>query len=81
MGFIESDDLPIYFTKDEIASDEFNISVIADITCDVEGSVPITYKATPIEDPVIGWDKKAQKPCPPFLKRYRRRNVSYQSPL
>jgi alanine dehydrogenase len=67
-GIYWSDDLPIYFTKDEIASDEFNISVIADITCDVEGSVPITYKATPIEDPVIGWDKKAQKPCPPFLK-------------
>lgn len=67
-GIYWSDDLPIYFTKEEIASDDFNISVIADITCDVDGSVPITYKATPIEDPVIGWDKIEQKPCPPFQK-------------
>ncbi len=65
-GIYWSNEMPVFFTKDEISQDDFNISVIADITCDVEGSIPITYKATPIEDPVIGWDPKTQSPCPPF---------------
>lgn len=67
-GIYWGNEMPIYFTKDEIAQEQFNISVISDITCDVEGSIPITYKATPIEDPVIGWNKKEQKPCDPYLK-------------
>jgi len=66
-GIYWGNEMPIFFSKDQIAQDNFNISVIADITCDVEGSIPITYKATPIEDPVIGWDKKNQAPCAPFL--------------
>lgn len=65
-GIYWSNEMPIYFTKEEIARDDFKISVIADITCDVEGSIPITYKATPIEDPVIGWNPKQNEPCPPF---------------
>ncbi|MCB9247011.1 MAG: alanine dehydrogenase [Flavobacteriales bacterium] len=44
------------FTKEETAKPEFRVKVIADITCDVEGSVPITLRATTIQDPVIGWD-------------------------
>jgi alanine dehydrogenase len=67
-GIYWSNEMPIYFTKEEIAKEDFRISVIADITCDVEGSIPITYKATPIEDPVIGWDPQKQEPCEPFLK-------------
>ena len=65
-GIYWSNEMPIYFTKEEIARDDFKISVIADITCDVEGSIPITYRATPIEDPVIGWNPKQNEPCPPF---------------
>ena len=67
-GIYWGNEMPIYFTKKQTASQDFNISVIADITCDVEGSIPITYKATPIEDPVIGWDPESQKPCEPFLQ-------------
>jgi saccharopine dehydrogenase (NAD+, L-lysine-forming) len=55
------------FSKEDTAKADFKIRVIADITCDVEGSVPITMKATPINDPVFGWDRSVQKVCPPYM--------------
>lgn len=65
-GIFWTADLPPLFHKQDTASADFKISVIADISCDVDGSVPITFKATSIQDPVIGWDRKTQQPCEPF---------------
>lgn len=65
-GIFWNSDLPALFQKSQTADPDFRISVIADISCDVDGSVPITYKATSIQDPVIGWDPNTQKPCEPF---------------
>ena len=66
-GIYWEEDLPVFFTKKETAGPMFRIKVIADVTCDVEGSIPITLKATPIHDPVIGWDPKTQEEVEPFL--------------
>jgi hypothetical protein len=55
-----------FFTPEETSSPNFRIKVIADISCDINGAVPITYKATTIEDPVIGWDKVKLKASDPF---------------
>jgi saccharopine dehydrogenase (NAD+, L-lysine forming) len=66
-GFYWEEDLPALFTKKQTADPDFNIKVIADITCDVEGSVPITFKATSIEDPTFGWDPLNQVVTAPFL--------------
>ena len=44
----------------------FEIKVIADITCDVQGSVPITMEATNIYNPTFGWSKSEQKQVAPF---------------
>ena len=60
--------MPALFHKVETINPKFKISVIADITCDVEGSVPITTKATYPDDPVIGWNPIKLKPCEPFTK-------------
>lgn len=57
---------PALFTNEEIASEEFKVSVISDITCDVEGSIPITLRQTAIEDPYIGIDKKTGAEVNPF---------------
>jgi alanine dehydrogenase len=46
----------------------FKLPVIADISCDVDGSIPITYMATSIQNPVIGWSRKNQAPCEPFTE-------------
>lgn len=66
-GIFWTKDLPALFHKEDTSAADFRISVIADISCDVDGSVPITYKSTSIQDPTIGWSRKDQKPCEPFL--------------
>ncbi|MDA8886011.1 NAD(P)-dependent oxidoreductase [Bacteroidia bacterium] len=65
-GFYWEDDLPALFSKKDTKSDNFNIQVIADITCDVEGSVPITMEATDIYNPTFGWSRKGQKQVEPY---------------
>lgn len=67
-GMYWEDSLAPLFTKEDTARDDFKITVIADITCDVEGSVPITLRATSIEDPTIGWDPKMQQETTPFTE-------------
>ena len=63
-GIYWTEDLPRLFEAGDTADKEkFAPTVIADISCDVEGSVPITYKATSIADPVIGWSRGNQSPC------------------
>jgi len=65
-GMYWEDDMPALFTKEETGKKDFRIKVIADITCDVEGSVPITLRATSIEDPVVSWHPELQKEVEPY---------------
>lgn len=60
--------IPVFFTKEEMKNPEFTIDVIADITCDVDGSIPCTVKSTTIEDPVFGWHALSEKVVAPFQK-------------
>ncbi|MGZ5304538.1 MAG: NAD(P)-dependent oxidoreductase, partial [Bacteroidia bacterium] len=48
---------PQLFQKDAVADKSFNIQTIADISCDVDGSVPLTTRVTSIEDPVFGYHR------------------------
>lgn len=66
-GFYWEEDLPALFTTEQTKNPDFKIKVIADITCDVEGSIPITFKATSIDDPTFGWDPVNQIVTPPYL--------------
>lgn len=47
---------PVLFTREEMLSPEFRIQVIADITCDIDGSIPSTKRATTIADPLYDYD-------------------------
>lgn len=68
-GIYWMEDLPRLFeVADTADAEKFAPSVIADVSCDVEGSVPITYKATSIGDPVIGWSRMLQSPCEPYTE-------------
>jgi alanine dehydrogenase len=42
---------PVLFTTDEMRRSNFRIRVIADITCDINGSVPSSIRTTTHEDP------------------------------
>lgn len=55
-GMYWENDMERLFSKNQAASPSFNIKVIADISCDVDGSVPITLKSTHIEDPVYSYN-------------------------
>lgn len=47
---------PVLFDRKDILSDDFKISVIADITCDIEGSIPCTKRPSTIEDPLYDYN-------------------------
>ena len=42
---------PLLFTVQEMKKSSFNIQVIADITCDIKGSIPCTVRTSTIESP------------------------------
>jgi len=47
---------PVLFTREDIMRDDFKISVIADITCDINGSVPSTKQPSTIESPLYDYN-------------------------
>ncbi len=49
---------PAFFTKAEMNTEDFNIKVIGDVTCDIApaASVPSTLFASTIANPVFGYD-------------------------
>ncbi|HEY6161129.1 MAG TPA: NAD(P)-dependent oxidoreductase [Bacteroidia bacterium] len=57
---------PKLFSKEEMRSPEFRISVIADVTCDINGSIPSTNRASSIADPFYGYDPVTESEGPAF---------------
>ena len=50
-GAFWAPEAPVLFTREEIKSKDFKIKVIADITMDIDGSVPTTLKPATITNP------------------------------
>jgi alanine dehydrogenase len=61
---------PAFFALEDMKDKDFNIKVIADITCDIapDSSVPTTVKASTIADPVYGFNKITMAVCQPKQK-------------
>lgn len=47
---------PVLFTRHDVLQDDFKIKVVADITCDIDGSIPSTKKPSTIDDPIYDYD-------------------------
>ena len=47
---------PQFFTREDMKSPEFRISIVADISCDVKGPVPCTLRASTIADPFYAYN-------------------------
>jgi len=47
---------PVLFTEADMRNPDFRIKIIADITCDIDGSVPSTKQASSIADPLYDYD-------------------------
>lgn len=52
---------PVLFTREDMLEESFSIKVIADITCDIKGSIPSTLRSTIIADPFYGYNPKTDK--------------------
>lgn len=55
-GHFYGDGAPYLYTRNDVKSPDFNIKVVADISCDVDGPVATTLKASTIADPIYGYD-------------------------
>jgi len=56
-GIYWEEAIPRLFDKEDVKRNDWRISVISDITCDINGSVPINIAASSIQDPVYGIDR------------------------
>lgn len=57
---------PVLFTREQMQEDNFRIRIIADITCDIDGSIPSTRKASTIIDPLYDYDPSDNSVQPPL---------------
>ena len=42
-------DAPVFFSKEDMRRSDFKIKIIADITCDINGSVPLPFATAPLK--------------------------------
>lgn len=57
---------PVFFTKKELASPDFRIKLIADISCDIDGPIPTTLRASTIAEPFYDIDRATCQERPAF---------------
>jgi alanine dehydrogenase len=49
---------PYLLTRSDVAKEDFKISVVADISCDIDGPVATTIRPSTIADPIYGLNPK-----------------------
>lgn len=57
---------PVLFTQEDMAMPDFKLKVIADVTCDIEGSIPSTIRPSTIDEPLYDFDPSTGKEVQAF---------------
>jgi saccharopine dehydrogenase (NAD+, L-lysine-forming) len=57
---------PVLFTRKDIMGNDFKITVIADITCDIDGSIPSTKRPSTIDEPIYDYNPCDDRVESPF---------------
>ena len=60
---------PLFFTREDMKKPDFRISVIADISCDINGPIPSTHRVTTISDPFYSYNPILEIEEPAFSKQ------------
>ena len=47
---------PVLFEREDILKNNFKIRIIADITCDIRGSIPSTLRSSTIDEPIYDYN-------------------------
>ena len=57
---------PKFFTREDAREKDFNIKVVADVSCDINGPVASTLRASTIESPFYDYNPQTEKEEPAF---------------
>jgi alanine dehydrogenase len=57
---------PRLFAAADTQRPDFKLDTIADVTCDVDGSIPLTQRSTTIEEPAFDYDPATGQLLPPY---------------
>jgi alanine dehydrogenase len=63
-GHFYGENAPYLFTRDDAKQPEFSISIIGDISCDIDGPVASTLRASTIAAPLYGYQAASEKEVP-----------------
>jgi len=59
-GHFFGDGSPYLFTREDAKSKDFNIKIVADVSCDIDGPVASTIRASTIADPIYGYNPQTE---------------------
>ncbi len=59
-GHFYGDGAPYLYTREDVKHPDFRIKVVGDISCDIDGPVATTLRASTIADPIYGYDPKSE---------------------
>lgn len=57
---------PTFITKEDYLEPDFKITIIADVSCDVDGPIASTVEVSTIAEPFFGYNPTTSKAEPPF---------------
>lgn len=60
---------PVFMTPADYKENDFNISVIADISCDTQGPIPSTLRPSTIASSFYGYDRYTEEETIPFIDK------------
>jgi hypothetical protein len=55
-GHFYGNNAPYFFTKEDVRNPKFKINLIADVSCDIDGPIAATLRASTIANPFYGYD-------------------------
>jgi len=59
-GHFHGDGAPFLFNREDAKHPEFKINTVADVSCDIDGPVAATIRASTIADPIYGYDPESE---------------------
>lgn len=59
-GHFYGDGAPYLFTREDARHSDFNINLVADISCDIDGPIASTIRSSTIAEPFYGYDPQTE---------------------
>jgi saccharopine dehydrogenase (NAD+, L-lysine-forming) len=63
-GHFYGTEAPYLFTREDAKQSNFKISLVADVSCDIDGPIASTIRPSTIADPIYGYDAQGEKEVP-----------------